>query len=82
MKKIILMIVLITMSLQAEMRMAITYNSYFVYNGVKSLAIFSENKVQSYEDFIKKTTKCKKYKVLGISNSKNGSGKILIDCLD
>jgi len=81
-KKIILMIVLLTISLQAEMRLAISKEGFFSTNGVENFKMFGENKVQSYEDFITKTTKCKKYKVLAMSNSKNSYPKILIDCLD
>ena len=82
MKKIILIIVLLTISLQAEMRLAVLKKGIFSTNGIENFKIFGKNKVQSYEDFITKTTKCKKYKVLAMSQSKNSCSKILIDCLD
>jgi len=82
MKKIILMIVLITMSLQAEMRMAVETNGYFVTNGIKNKSLFGEGKIETFEKFIIRTTKCNKYKVLAMSQSKHGYPKILIDCLD
>ena len=83
MKKIILIIALMAMSLQAEMRMAIaTEGETFETNGVVYHYSIAPNEIISYERFITNTTGCVNFKVISMSERNHSYSKILIDCLD
>lgn len=82
-KILILITGILVVSLQADIRVAINQNGYFDTYGIKEVAFIGDNKqVMTYDEFIKKSTNCKKYEVLGMSSRKGAWEKIMIDCKD